>query len=220
MPKRRYYKRRPRRSNVRGTSRNSLSSFGRLVRQIMSPNKSYRFVQLCPDFTVAQTAGAATLQGLSFDLNKLDQVSSFTALFDAFRVEAVEYTFRPMFTATSLIGAGLPGILYLSPLIYTVIDLDDGSNPSSLATLREYGTCKVHDDKHVFKVGPFTPRIGADAGGIGGAFQLGMQWIDAANPSLAHYGIKLGITPGVAGQTSLQVWNVTTRAIISFKNVR
>jgi hypothetical protein len=181
----------------------------------------YRFAQYLPEATISQTAitnayyAGGNLAVLTPSLTTLDQATSFQALFDQYRITKVTMQFRPLYSRQNFVpGSDIP------PLIYTVVDYDDGAVPSSLATLREYQNITVHEcDSFVVA---FRPRIAMAA--YGGAFtsyaNMGNTWIDCASSGVLHYGLKIAITAGLAGQTHLQSWYLSVKLEVEFRNVR
>lgn len=179
-------------------------------------NKVYRFVQFATESTISQTAAIPTFNNSYWILNSLDQASTFTALFDQYRIAWVEVEYRPMGGYSGL--GSLGGALV--PLIYTAVDYDDNTSWSSIAQAREYQNAVVHQNE-VFTI-KFKPHVAMAA--YSGAFtsfaNVESPWIDAASPTVQHYGVKTAITAGSAGQTFLQIWNITSRLTVEFRNVR
>jgi len=177
------------------------------------------FRQLIADFTTVQTIAPAsgTYGAVQHTINQLEQFASFSALFDQYRITKVDVHFRPMFTAATM---SVPANS-LTPLIYTCVDYDDANTPTAISQLREYENCKVHDDKKAFRIS-YVPHCASAM--YSGAFtsfgNVTSPWIDMASPTVQHYGYKWAITPGAVGQALLQVWNVTTKLTVQFKNVR
>jgi len=185
-------------------------------------NNIYTFCQYLPETTLQQSqpgnlfAGGVALSVLSPTLSLLDQVGSFTGIFDQYRISRVSISFRPFFQKANFTA----GTDYV-PLIYTVVDYDDGAAPGSLAYLREYQNCTIHEDD-AFTVS-FEPHVAVAAYGAG-AFtsysNVKSPWIDAVSTNVPHYGLKLGVTAGAAGQTHLQAWQISTQLCVQFRNVR
>jgi len=176
----------------------------------------YRYSLLTPPTTVAQVQTSPTLTYLYFQLNYLDQYTSYTAIYDQYRIDKVDVTFWPQFRANSMAQTGA-----VVPLIYVVVDLDDASAPTSIGFLEQYQNCVVRNDERAFTVS-FQPHVALAAyrGGFTGFANAGNQWIDSASPDIAHYGIKLGITPQNTSVSQYQQWTITTRLHVSFRNVR
>lgn len=181
-------------------------------------NTVYRFVQTSSNSILQQTATAPFLFAFNFQLAFIDQSSTYTALFDQYKIEHVELTFSPMFRANSLSNVTTAAIV---PLIYVALDYDDGSTPSSLTTLREYQNLVVRSDEKSFSV-TLNPHIAMSAynGAFAGYANVVAPWLDCSTTNIQHYGVKVGIDAALTGQTVFQAWNVTTRYHLAFRNVR
>jgi hypothetical protein len=196
-----------------GNMQNSLDRTG---------SKIYSYTQTLSETTIAQTAltpvllGGATISNFSPLLSQLDQVSTFTALYDQYRIVRADYRFRPMFKSENFVAS-----TDLTPLIYIVADYDDNTNPASLAVLRQYQNMQTHEfETFNYSIIPHC----ADALYSGSVFtsfgNVVSPWIDVASTGVVHYGIKIGITAGATGQTNLQRWWVTVSLHVQFRNVR
>lgn len=188
---------------------------------IRNPERSlgvtYQFIQTLPHYTIAQSSLTSSVGSYSFTLSSLTQAATFTGLFDQYRVEEIMVTLSPMFRANAL---ATPVGSTLIPFIYTVVDLDDDAAPALLTDLLEYNTCQTHSDEQSFSF-TFRPKVAVSTytGGVSG-YIVTNGWIDCANTAVKHYGWKHAVTPAAFAQTALQVWNVSTRVRLSFKNVR
>jgi len=147
----------------------------------------------------------------------LEQYATFQALFDQYRVDALEFTFRPTFTANSF-TSGL-GASFVPPNLYTVIDYDDNTTPTSLAQLREYENCTTSLYETVVR--RFKPHIAVAAfnGSFTGNMNAPAPWIDTASNNVIHYGVKYGAEPSSLAN-DFQIWSVIARAQVSFRNVK
>jgi hypothetical protein len=184
-------------------------------------NRIYSFHQQLAPVLLSQAAitftalAGNTIYQLAPSLSSLDQASTYTALFDQYKIAKVTHTFRPQFNKANFSAA-----TDLVPLIYTVIDYDDTAVVGE-AGLRQYQTCQLHECER-FSV-TYTPHV-ANALSGGGVFtsygNIPAQWIDCNSGSVVHYGLKVGITAGNSGQTNLQKWELITYIEIHFKNVR
>jgi hypothetical protein len=184
---------------------------------IRDSSQVYQFQQLTPPTVISQSGLSGSTGAISFTISELDQASSFAALFDQYRIETIEVTFSPMYRANPLNTASA----VLIPLIYVAVDYDDANTPSSLAVLREYENCTVHDDSQEFTI-VFHPHVAIAA--YSGAFTSFSNqvspWIDLASTGVLHYGIKWGITGVTASQSTSQSWNVSARFKFACRNVR
>jgi len=202
------------------TARRKLKRFRARMNPWASLNRTtYRYIQTAPRQLIAQTGTTDALGTMSFKLNDLSQSNTLIALYDQYRIVKIESTFRPKYTANSMAQTLVASVAI--PEIYTVVDLDDANNPAALSDLQEYQNCRVHQYENFHIV--FTPHL-AMAAYAAGAFtsyaNRAKQWIDCASNTVVHYGIKYGINAGSVGQTQLQIWDVTHRYFLEFRNVR
>lgn len=173
----------------------------------------YRYTQNYARTTFSQLAVTATGFGMYFTLAGINQVATFQALYDQYRIVKIDVTIRPMFESNSLTQVG-----NIIPLLYSAVDEDDASNPSGIAVMSEYSRVRITKGtaKHTF-----TPHVAFAT--YSGAFTSygtkSNQWIDCASSGVEHYGLKMACTPGGAGQTQLQTWEITARLYLEFKNV-
>jgi hypothetical protein len=181
----------------------------------MSDNRIFSVIQSTADYVISQTPTTPYLAAEAFAFNQIDQYTSFGAVFDQYRIDEIEVTLRPMFTSNPLGNATVTVI----PQLYVVVDYDDYSTPSSIAYLREYSNCTVSQYETVVRT--FKPHLALAAytGSFNGYQNSVATWCDAAAFTIQHYGMKLGIDPGIVGQTALQSWTVSSRFKLSFRNV-
>jgi len=180
-----------------------------LVRDVVLPrlkkNKVYTFMD-----TITSTltgSGTGEVDGsITWTLSALGNNSSYTGLFDAYRIIGVRVQFLPLDTSST------------GNYISTVIDYDDNSSTTSGALL-QYDTLKMSPSNQFFERSVI-PR--AAMGVYSGAFtSFGQtpvnQWIDIASPLVAYYGIKYAI-PTTSGTPP--AWTCVQTVYVQFKNVR
>lgn len=187
---------------------------------ISRPMRLYEFQQTLAETTLAQTAtvpaffGGVTLTVLSPTFSLLDDAANLSTLFDQYRISRIHWTFRPMYTSENFVA---PDIV---PLIYTVCDFDDGAAPTTLAQLREYQGCQTHlTDSFTMSCVPHVANA-VYSGAFTSYGNMTAPWIDIASQGVYHYGLKVAVTAGNVGQTTLQKWWVIVRLTYQCKNVR
>jgi hypothetical protein len=187
------------------------------TKSVNIPNvpKIWRFLQLddTTDVTPISGSNAATVAGAYyFTLNLLSNASSFSSLFDMYKVEALQIEIVPRFNAIALTTTSN------SPL-RTVIDYDDSTVLASAAAAEQYSSC-ISLEAHESCLRVFQPRIAVAA--YSGAFTSykseASDWIDVASNTVRHYGIKWYIP--VSPTTSVPVWDLKIRVFLAFKTVR
>jgi hypothetical protein len=150
--------------------------------------------------------------GQSFKLSDLSQVSTFSALFDQYRIDMVECWVVPQIPET--------GGTLQSPVDYvTAIDYDDATAPSNYTTVEEYQTV-VSSPLSLSHYRKFRPHVAVAvyAGGVFTSFKTEPAgWIDMASTGVEHYGLKIAtLTTSVA----VVPIHLSVRLHVSFKFVR
>nr|WPR18745.1 MAG: capsid protein [Owegonang virus 22] len=156
-----------------------------------------------------------------FRLNDLPGVSDFTALYDQYQIKAVKVTLMPKYdTATQVVSSGtVPNSAHAMNRVISCIDYDDNTALTSIGDALQYQNHKmtkgIRDHSRYLK-----PRCLLEAyGGIGLTHYMPRknQWIDVANITTPHYGLKWIITqsPGIALSYDMKV-----DYYIACKNVR
>jgi hypothetical protein len=183
-------------------------------RMTMSDNRVFTVMQDIAEASFNQTATAPAFGTIYYLASDLDQFANFAVIFDQYRIEETEVTFRPAFTDNSLSFSTI-----VAPLLYVVVDYDDSSVPSTLAQLREYSNCT--QSLYETQVRRFKPHvaIAAYASTFTEYANVESPWIDCTGNAIQHYGIKYGCDAGVTAQTNLQHWIIQTRHRISFRNI-
>jgi len=196
-----------------------LKVYPRMFVQPKLTNQTYRIQRWVTVSDVSQAAGADTFSTYQFQINDVSSTTDFSALFDQYRFVAVKCEFRPRFDTANLgsVAANKLGRLY------SVLDYDDNTAPTLLTQLKEYQSCKItrFDQDHVRLL---TPHMALGTLNQAGTFvarsNVPPRWIDLADLTVVHYGIKIGIEGGVGGQTNLQSWSIDFLYMLEFRQVR
>lgn len=161
------------------------------------------------------------LVAIAFCIADLDQVSTFASLFDQYRIDKVMLRFYTRNNATSVFNVAPPNSSI--PLGYVTLDLDDATAPASLAAVREYDKAVTFTGNTSFDI-ELTPRPTAAlfaSGAFSGYQTMDVEpWIDVANTSVPHYGVKLAVGALTATTTSSFVWDIEAHYWVSFRNTR
>jgi len=125
------------------------------------------------------------------ELAFLPDYTDFTYLFDVYKITGVQvtwmYNHNSSENPSGVQNAGLP--------ILTVIqDQDDGTAPTSLSAMYQYGTCKVYRlDKPVTKFFRVKQSTLVDTA-TGTGYAVGKNtWIDANHADANYYGFKWAV---------------------------
>lgn len=148
------------------------------------------FTQLANDF-----AGPA-FYGLKFQLDDLPNYTEFSSLFDNYQIMCVVLKLLPV---QNQMNTGLSGAVEV-PTIGYCWDYDDATTPTSMDQLRQYATYKeqLANKPVTIKVYPKVALVTYQGGVSNGYLRPSaklqkMFRIDCANPSVQHFGIKIGI---------------------------
>ena len=171
---------------------------------------------------VRQSTSSDVFASFAFALADIPNISSIGALFDQYRIEEIQFRLRSRNPAVFVANSASPN--YSTPQSLLVIDRDDNTAPTTLLELQQYDNCQSYqaqDNIDVIFKPSITPSVFS-----GGAFsgyavdESGKYWLDVANTSIPHYGLKLGLSALVATTTQKFDWDIEAVYKVSFKNVR
>jgi len=180
-------------------------------------NNIHRFIQTSELGTVLTGSSSINVAyARSFTFSDVTQASSFSAIFDQYRITQIEIWFSPGMQAPGSTGAG--GV---SADIYSVVDYDDDTTPSvsSASALLQYTNLQKgpFNNGHYVK---FRPHV-AEAlyGGAFTAFGNKVSpWIDMASPGVKHYGFKAFVSTAASSAVVLP-YELTFRMHFECRNV-
>jgi hypothetical protein len=154
------------------------------------------------------TAGGAVFNAQSFQISDYFTLPSFASLFDQYCIYAVDcnFTFE---ISNSTVTPGTFG---------TAIDFDSSSIPTNYGTLENYSSYQAVPVTQGTTLKRFvkpcvTPSVYNNSTAFSG-YSVGRQWIDSANTSVPHYGIKYG----VHGNSTAFTGRLYTRIVVGFRN--
>jgi len=146
-----------------------------------------------------------TFAGTFFALSSMNDASEYAAVFDQYRIMAVELTIMP----STLTVAGLTGHLL------SAVDYDDVA--SITPALNAQKSTVVISNLQDTIVRSFTPKIALAAySGAFTAYSVGpaQTWINTASTTVQHYGHKLTANP----TTTAITYDLYTRVWFQFRN--
>ena len=164
-----------------------------------------------------QNGSTAVLVAIAFRLDDLGQATTFTALFDQYKLDKVVLRFSTRNPAVSVFNTASPngGV----PLGYIAPDRDDASAPSGVDAVRQYDLCETFSGCTSFDV-VMEPRPTAaiySYGAFSGYNTMDVEpWIDAANSDVPHYGVKIAVGPLTLSTTSSWAWDIEAHYYVSF----
>lgn len=140
----------------------------------------------------------------AFALNAVADYSQFLAVFDQYRISQIEVWLEPVGSQEATF-AGLA----------TAVDLDDSNNPSTIANVQAKqgaimaggGSSRYHRwQPHV--------AVATYSGTFTSYGNVPSMWIDAASPSVQHYGFKAAALPTPSGAIT---YSLTYRYVVDFR---
>jgi hypothetical protein len=150
---------------------------------------------------------------LAFQLTDISNYSTFTTLFDKFRILDVMVLFLPINNQLITDDSGSQQ----TTLFVTALDFDSATTPSSINAIQRYSTAKQTLANQP-QLRHFRPRA-ALAAYSGSAFTSYVEaplgtWLDAANAGVPHYGLVAGLT--ITSVTAQVVYAVRVRYRVEF----
>jgi len=179
-------------------------------------NASLRVVKWVDKGAVTSTSTASGLYGFVFQLSEIPDYTSFTNIFDQFKLDLVEVSIRPLTLPSA------PGTAIAYADMWLAVDYDDGSSPASVAVVQNYSNSiivspgkianiKLHPTVNTVVNNNFTSTL-ANSGGVQ------RIWINTLNSDMAWNGIKIAVTQSTS--TNLTAWRVLCRYHLSFRSSR
>jgi hypothetical protein len=207
------------------TKGKSLASDGSVYNTLADPtphvrvkgivNPIHRFRQSVTLTGATSTAVGNINNGNYFYLGLLPQASTFTALFDQYRITLIECwvnVINPQSATGAAVNRGR---------MLTVIDYDDANALSTEGQYQEYENCVVTSatQSHYRAWKPHAAIAAYSSGAFGAYANLESPWIDCGSPSVQHYGLKTLLTPADAAGNVVS-YELFCRMTVEFRQVR
>jgi len=170
-------------------------------------NVPYRIVQTYDAGSLLTTSTTTpTFASANFQLNNVDQVTSFQNLFDQYRIDFIELWITPQFASNDTLSE------YSS-----VIDFDDSGLLTSYAQASDFSNV-VESSLSQGHYRRFKPHVAeaAYSGAFSSFANAVSPWLDCASPSVQHYGLKTAFKATAVASSV----NMVVRYHISFRNIR
>jgi hypothetical protein len=150
--------------------------------------------------------------GQYFTIAQMGGVANFIAVFDEYRIDAIEVWIEPTFNTA-------PSTAAEQGTFVSAIDLDDASTPSSYTTVASYQDAV---DTSVFSAHYHKWVPTASSAYFAGAVFTGYgsetrPWLDSTSTSIQHYGLKVAVS---ATTTNSLVFRVMVRLSVTFRGLR
>ncbi len=169
-----------------------------------------------------QSGSTDVFAAFAFCLADIPNVSSISTLFDQYRIDEIQFRIRSRNPGVWQANQASPNYATTSPLF--VVDRDDNSAPTTLLELQQYDNCQqisAQDSIDIIFQPSITPSV--FSGGVFSGYAIddsGNYWLDVANTSIPHYGIKVGMPALIATTTSRYDWDIEAVYKVSFLNIR
>lgn len=167
-------------------------------------------------------------------LNNIDGATSFTGMYDQYRIKAVKVTFTPLYNSSNYPYNANAGALQMTAPISELIicrDYDDNVVPNGtsmefeLMQRQDVQMWRLDTPKSFYmKLKPRVPNIvTVDAGGVqsqGISVGTGNEWIDVTSSGLVYPSFKFVLRYLPLSLTAGVTFRVDCKYYIEFKNVR
>lgn len=206
------------------------SSFRRLSlfrRNKQSKNTNeHHFRFKCNYGTVSITNGTnAAIGTVAFRLDNIQNVAELTALYDQYKLGRCIVEFFPRNGAITTPSGVPPGNINnaysnVQPFI-TVLDEDDSGSETRVQLL-QYSTSKLSaiGEKHVRSLVPSVAASFYQSGIATGYGAKKNQWIDCANSSVPHYGVKYSVNMDNNISADTVLYDIYVTMYVTMKGVR
>lgn len=171
---------------------------------------------------IRQSSSSDVFASWAFCLADCPNVAALAAQFDQYRIEEIQFRLRSRNPGVFVANTASPNYSTTSPLL--LVDRDDNTAPTTLLELQQYDNCQQFSAQDSIDV-IFEPSITLSVFS-GGAFSgytvtpSRENWLDVANASIPHYGIKVGMPALVATTSQKFDWDVEAVYNVSFLNSR
>lgn len=171
---------------------------------------------------IVQNSATSANIAIGFQLSDFAGYSSYAAIFDQYRIKEVLLRIKSRNNAVSVFNTASPNGAV--PTAYIVRDLDDATALGSVADALEYDTVQTFNGEEdcVVRLDPaVTPSV--FGGGVFAGYAVKHSdelWLDMANTTIPHYGVKIEVGGLTASTTSSWAWDLQAEAIIEFQNTR
>lgn len=187
--------------------------FDRFLVPFVNQSKVTRIARHVNRTNITGSAVGPVNGALVFALSDLPGVTDFTALYDQYRIVAVQVKFiasYPDYNVTAAAGSQLG-------LFFTAIDLDDGAAPTA-SLLHENSTMiSTHPTRDVTRrLVPHTASAAYAGAFTSYANKIG-EWLDCSSPGVEYYGVKYCLEVSVG--TALPIYNVECTYCVEFRSI-
>lgn len=187
---------------------------GRPILQPMArPHKTFSYNQIVRNLVTIVASNVEQFGELVFKLSDLPQLSTFTSLYDRYRITKVEVQFRP-----SAVQLATDSTANIVPDMATAIDLNSNGTPTSFNQVLEYGTGLLSNATATV-VRAFQPcnLLQIYKTGVSTGYATARPWLSCSDSTIPYYGVVWAL--GSTNATDYNIY-VDVRYFISFKDLK
>lgn len=198
------------------------------LKMFMTPHNHYfRQVVQCPTGPSPLVLVPGILQqqfldqgaAFTFDVSQLDQATTFTALYDQYRIVAIKANFISMVNTKDAydytLNNNIPGRLF------TAFDHDDANPPPNVGSLRQKETCLENNVYRNFSrwIKPHAAGLLYNTSITSGYSSNTSPWIDTSSPAIPHYGLKMMLTGAGFASTRFDAMTLEFEYYVEFRDI-
>jgi len=178
------------------------------------PSNDNRVFKVNDRYTISAitSSTSTTVAGcINMVINSIGNITPLQQIFDQYRITKIEVLFIPQANYIAAAATATPG------MFHTVVDYDDSTNLASEQAALDYENVLTGS----FSDGQrrsFVPHaaIAAYQGTFTGYANVASPWIDAAYPSVNHFGVKYWVTQA----STASLMDVYITLFCEWRNVR
>jgi len=167
------------------------------MKQMVSRNVEIHTVETTTNaaFLTTSAVGANTYSGFYFTISMVNDFSSFSALFDQYKINLIEVLIEPQVSEVTTVATDVGEY-------YSVVDIDDATAPTVLADMGSYPSVVQTrgTQSHYHRWVP-TVAVAVYSGAFTSFAATTSMWLDCGSSSIQHYGLKGGSGPASVAQT-------------------
>lgn len=172
----------------------------------------YRFQKLIDGGVVTSTSVADGLYADNFSLANLSEASSFTSIYDQYRIVSVEL---------DLVALTQPAVTAATAVPYSfcavVVDLDDASPLASFSLALNYANLALLPPGRGINK-RIKPHVNAETNTSSAVVNLTSPWLDASDTTVPHFGFKIAVKQSTS--TFVSSWYRWYKLVFEFRAVR
>jgi len=175
-------------------------------------NKVYKVLRWNVATTFTNSITVDTFFSQAITLDSIQGYTDFTSLYDQYRIMRVDTHLIPEFHVNTTTLTNLS-------VLWSCVDYDDDTVPASINEVQQFQNARVYANDGQTKIVSYKPHIAVAA--YSGTFtsftNMAAQWIDAASPSVKHYGLKLAMSTGSGATVT---YYIVSQVWLEFRNTR